>query len=95
MENNDIIGSLVLSGPVSDTFGARLAVHARNADGYVDNITLDRDEPGRDELAVRVILAFDPTETPVVFLADRGWQVRHARSPDRDLWRNTHHHRRR
>jgi iron complex outermembrane recepter protein len=62
METNDVIGNLVLSGPISDTFGARLAVHARNADGYVDNITLDRDEPGRDELAVRVILAFDPTE---------------------------------
>jgi hypothetical protein len=61
-ENEDMIGNLVLSGPLSDRFGARLAVHARDANGYVNNLTLDRDEPGRDELAARLTLDFDVSE---------------------------------
>ena len=51
MENNDTIGTLC-SPARSPTRSARdwPCMH-RNADGYVDNITLDRDEPQRDELA--------------------------------------------
>ena len=59
MENNDFIGSAVLSGPITDRFGVRLAVHARNADGYVENLTLARDEPKRSELAARLTLDFE------------------------------------
>ncbi len=59
IENDDFIASGVLSGPITDRFGARLAVHARSADGYVENLTLDRNEPKRDELAARLTLSFD------------------------------------
>src|SRR5262245_5423531 len=53
-ENDETLGSAMISGPLSDEFGARLAVHYRKADGYVYNLTLDRDEPQRDELAGRL-----------------------------------------
>ena len=63
IELEDLIGSAVLSGPLGETFGARLAVHYRDAEGYVDNLTLDnRGEPQRDEVAARVVLDWDPNE---------------------------------
>jgi outer membrane receptor protein involved in Fe transport len=61
-ENHDFIGSAVLSGPITDRFGARLAVHGRSAAGYVQNLTLGRDEPKRDELAARLTLDFDVSD---------------------------------
>jgi iron complex outermembrane recepter protein len=61
-ENNDTISTVVLSGPVSDRLGARLAVHARNAAGYVENLTLGRDEPKRNEFAGRLTLDFDVSD---------------------------------
>ncbi len=61
-ENNDTVGSAMLSGPVTDSFGARLAVHYREADGYVDNLTLNRDEPQREEFAGRLTLAWQASD---------------------------------
>ena len=61
-ENSDFISTVVLSGPISDRFGARLAVHTRNAAGYVENLTLDRNEPKRNELAARLTLDFDVSD---------------------------------
>jgi iron complex outermembrane recepter protein len=61
-ENDDTLASLVLSGPLSDEAGLRVAVHHRNADGYIRNLTLGRDEPLRDELGVRVTLDLDATD---------------------------------
>jgi iron complex outermembrane receptor protein len=61
-ENNDFISSAVLSGPLSERVGARLAVHGRTADGYVENLTLGRDEPARDEIAGRLTIDFDVTD---------------------------------
>ena len=61
-EYNDTVGAAMLSGPVSDTMGARIAVHYRQADGYVSNLTLDRDEPTRDEFAGRVMLTYAPSD---------------------------------
>jgi iron complex outermembrane recepter protein len=62
VENDDFIRRLVLSGPITDRLGARFAIHARDAAGYVENLTLGGDEPERDELAMRLILAFDATD---------------------------------
>jgi iron complex outermembrane recepter protein len=61
-ENNDTVGTAMLSGPVTDTFGARAALHYRQADGYVRNLTLNRDEPQRDELAGRLTLTWEPSD---------------------------------
>ena len=58
----DMVGSAVLSGPLSDTFGARLAMHYRDAGGFVENLTLGRDEPQRDEVAARVTFVWEPTD---------------------------------
>ncbi len=71
-ENGDTIGSAMLSGPLSDTFGARAAVHYRKADGYVNNLTLNRDEPQRDELAGRVTLTWKPSDALDVALRVEG-----------------------
>ena len=51
----------VLSGPLSDTFRARLALRSYEEAGYVENTFLNRDEPVRDEDAVRVTLDWDVT----------------------------------
>ncbi len=61
-ENNDMIGNVVLSGPVTETLGARMALHARNANGHVRNTTLGRDEPERNEIAGRFTVAWQPGE---------------------------------
>lgn len=51
-----------LSGPMSDTFSGRLTAYARNMSGYMENLTLGRDEPDREERMVRGILDWNPTE---------------------------------
>ncbi|MEY4932447.1 MAG: hypothetical protein RLZZ403_767, partial [Pseudomonadota bacterium] len=61
-EYNDTVAAAMLSGPVSDTVGARIAVHYREADGYIKNLTLNRDEPTRDEYAGRIMLTFTPSD---------------------------------
>lgn len=55
-EHGEEIVDLVLSGPINDVLGARLAIRYRQTDGYIDNLTLDRDEPARDELTARLLL---------------------------------------
>jgi outer membrane receptor protein involved in Fe transport len=63
VENQETLGSAMLSGPISDSFGARAAIHYRKADGYVKNLTLNRDEPQRDEFAGRLTFAFKPSDS--------------------------------
>ncbi len=58
-EVNERIVDLVLSGPISDSMGYRFAVRARQMDGHIYNLVLDRDEPERDELTLRGKLAWD------------------------------------
>ncbi|MFT5603327.1 MAG: iron complex outermembrane receptor protein, partial [Paracoccaceae bacterium] len=53
---------LVLSGPLTDRLGARLAVRKRDMDGYIENLTLGRDEPNRDESTVRLLLDWAATD---------------------------------
>lgn len=50
-----------LSGPLTDTLSGRLAFQSRDADQWMRNLTLDRDESQIDELALRGILAWQAT----------------------------------
>lgn len=51
-----------ISGPMSDSVGGRLTAYARDMDGYMENLTLGRDEPDRQERMVRGILEWAPTD---------------------------------
>lgn len=72
----DRIGTAVLSGPLSDTLGARAAVYYRNADGYLRNLTLDRREPQRDDLGGRLTFAWAPTDALSTSLRVEGGRYR-------------------
>lgn len=61
-EANEYIAEGILSGPLTDRLRGRLAARLRESDGYMDNATLDREEPGRDDWTVRGILEFDVTD---------------------------------
>jgi len=52
-----------VSGPITDTFGARLAV-TRNGDdrGWIENVSLGEHVPRINNLAGRLTLAFNPSE---------------------------------
>lgn len=58
-EYNERILDLILSGPLTDSIGARLAVRKRDIDGHLENLTLNRDEPERDEQTIRLMLEWD------------------------------------
>ena len=55
------IVDLVLSGPISDTLGVRLAHRTRNLDGYIKNID-GGDEPEREERTTRLIMNWNPSD---------------------------------
>lgn len=55
-EHGEEIADVVISGPITDHIGARFAMRYRQLDGYIENLTLDRDEPARDELTARLLL---------------------------------------
>lgn len=54
--------SLVLSGPLGESFAGRLAIRKRDMDGYIKNPFLSADEPNRDELTVRATFRWDVTD---------------------------------
>ncbi|MFV0278900.1 MAG: TonB-dependent receptor, partial [Parahaliea sp.] len=54
--------SLILSGPIGDTLGGRLALRKRDMDGYVDNVAKGRDEMETDEWVGRGVLEWTPTD---------------------------------
>ncbi len=56
-------GRLVLSGPISDTVGGRLAILSRSNDGFIENTTLNRNESTDKDQVVRVTLDWKPTDT--------------------------------
>jgi outer membrane receptor protein involved in Fe transport len=51
-----------VSGPVTDSFRARLTARYLETDGYLKNLTLGKDEPHRKEHNVRGWLEWDATE---------------------------------
>ncbi len=61
-------GSLVLSGPVSDRFRYRIAGRYHELDGYIENLTLDRDEPQQEDYTLRTTFEFDLTDTVMATL---------------------------
>ncbi|WP_372864303.1 TonB-dependent receptor [Spongiibacter sp.] len=65
---NEQILDLIVSGPLTDSVGARLAIRKRDIDGHIENLTLNRDEPNRDEATIRAIFEWDATENLVAAL---------------------------
>lgn len=52
-----------ISGPLSETLGARVALRYRNEDGYVFNPEQRRDEPSAKEKSARLVLGWSPYES--------------------------------
>ena len=52
------------SMPLTDAFGVRVAVRARDEDGYMENVNpgLQRSEPNVDEFSGRIVLAYNPND---------------------------------
>jgi len=50
-----------VSGPLTDTLAARLAVRDRQDDGYVKNVVSGKDGPDEDDRAARLTLTWEPT----------------------------------
>jgi outer membrane receptor protein involved in Fe transport len=83
---------LVMSGPLSDTLGGRLAVQQNLSDGYLDNDHFNNnDESDFDELTGRARLSWTPNEDARYDLAlnyfdtDNGYDV-YSLDNDRDTW---------
>lgn len=53
---------LVLSGPITDTLGGRLAILQSSIDGYMDNTTLNRDESNDKNRVIRATLQWQPSD---------------------------------
>lgn len=60
-EYGEQVGDIVLSGPLSETFSARLAHRTRRLDGYIENLD-GGDEPQRDEQTSRLSLLWEPND---------------------------------
>ncbi|MFT5814352.1 MAG: iron complex outermembrane receptor protein [Psychroserpens sp.] len=52
----------MVSGGLTDTLSARLAVRDYSEDGYIENTFKNRDETARDEQAVRLSLLWEPND---------------------------------
>ncbi|MBU1374451.1 MAG: TonB-dependent receptor [Alphaproteobacteria bacterium] len=52
-----------VSGPISDTVGARLAVKLLDQDGYIKNLATGHDDPGNKMALARLTLRFAPSDT--------------------------------
>ncbi|MCC7489184.1 MAG: TonB-dependent receptor [Gammaproteobacteria bacterium] len=67
----------IVSGPISDTLGFRVAAKHENLDGYIKNTSTGKDENAVDANLVRGILDWNPTENLKVRLkaevADRDY----------------------
>ena len=60
-DHDEKIVDFMVSGPITDTLGARVAIRKREFGGYIENLTLNRDEPQRDESTIRAISDWDAT----------------------------------
>jgi len=92
-----------VGGPLGDSSGYRVSVHRYQSNGFRDNVYLGRDDTyGRDELAARAKLRFEPgdrvsIETTALYLdmdngydawtIDNGYDV-HSDRPGRDAQRS-------
>ncbi len=53
---------IVLSGPITDTLGGRMAVLVSSMDGYMHNTTLNRDESGNESRVIRTTFVWQPND---------------------------------
>ncbi len=60
--------ALVLSGPISDRFRYRIAARYHELDGYIENLTLNRDEPQQEDFTLRTTFEFDFSDTMMATL---------------------------
>lgn len=60
--------AVVLSGPASDRFRYRIAGRYHQSDGYLENITLNRDEPQEDDYTLRTTFEYDFSDTVMATL---------------------------
>lgn len=58
-EQNDVIAEAAVSGPVASGIRVRVAGRYRRGDGFMRNLTLQRDEPQREEASVRGLVSID------------------------------------
>jgi outer membrane receptor protein involved in Fe transport len=66
-------GTLTLSGPITDNFGARFVYQDSSEDGYLDNAFLGQDETQRDHEVGRLTLAWQPSDDlDVTFKYEKG-----------------------
>jgi iron complex outermembrane receptor protein len=67
-DHGEKIIDFMLSGPITENLGGRIALRKREMDGYMENLTLNRDEPQRDEGTIRAILDWDASENLTAML---------------------------
>jgi iron complex outermembrane receptor protein len=58
---------MAAGGPVTDTLSGRFAIRYANVNGWLDNTTLNRTEPDRDDVLARASLLWEPSERISVF----------------------------
>ncbi len=72
VEHEFVRGSTALqmagSGPVTDKLAVRFAARYASTTGWIDNVTLDRTEPNRDDYLARGSLLWEPTEGVRLFV---------------------------
>lgn len=70
LKEKNILGAF--SGPITESFRARLAVRVSDTDGFLDNTLKGDTEPQYDEKGVRLTVAWDPDlDTEVILKASR------------------------
>jgi outer membrane receptor protein involved in Fe transport len=68
-----------ITTPVSDTLSVRVAGRLSGMDGFVENVTLDRDGPRMRDAIGRVSVRFEPTDN---FTSDLRFDIARLRSRD-------------
>ncbi len=72
---NQIEANAFVSGPLSDTLGARLAVSGVNSDGWQKSFTRPTDRNGKvSYIAGRFLLNWEPTDTIRLAFSLNGWR---------------------
>ncbi len=61
-EFDEEVIDLALSGPLSDAIGLRFAARKREFGGYIENLTLGRDEPNYSEETVRLKVLWEASD---------------------------------
>lgn len=56
-------GTVILSGPGSDRFRYRIAGRYHEMDGFIENLTLGRDEPQQEDYTLRTTFEFDVNDS--------------------------------